>query len=292
MGSVSRNISAEQSLGRRFVDDMGEIWPMRSVELRARLNVSLSDASLIEYLIFNLGWIEITTSAGRSSIRCRPRVITDRSLASVLYMLCDVASPRILLSVFGAEWQHSIHRTINGISTIIGGMRPAEPTPQAPHGRTLISRPIKPTQSPLFAGFSAIVGKLNGAETLDDLAAPLNAAFNGRWCICHVDESNVIMDQVGQGFTAFNPAWHQQAIGPSLDRYADAAYGAWIASQRQNIAATREAIFDQVDAIVNFPRLGETRLRYTRTTFPITLACGSEFVVSAAASDSAINLRD
>ena len=100
------------------------------------------------------------------------------------------------------------------------------------------------------------------------------------------------MDQVGQGFTAFNPAWHQQATGPSLDRYADAAYGAWIASQRLTIAATRATVFDQVDAIVNFPRLGETRLRYARTTFPIALASGAEFVVSAAASDSAINLRN
>ena len=99
------------------------------------------------------------------------------------------------------------------------------------------------------------------------------------------------MDRVGQGFTLFNPQWHQQATGPSLDRYADANYGAWIAAQRQHIARTRATVFDQVDAIVRFPRLGETRLQYARATFPINLADGAQYIVSAAVSDSGINLR-
>jgi hypothetical protein len=291
MGSVSRIASLAQPLGRRFVDDAGEIWPLHGVELRARLNVTLSDASLTDYLLLNLGWIEVSTSPSRSSVRCRPRVITERGLASLLYLLCDAGAPRILLSVFGTDWQHSIHRTVQGVSTIIGGMRPNAPLAPAQDRRPLISREIDPKNSPLFTGFTGVIGQLSGSERLDDLTTPLNSAFSGRWCVCHVENKDVIIDHVGQGFTAFNPAWHQHATGLSLDRYADAAYGAWIASQRLEISATGKTVFDEVDAIVNFPRLGETRLRYTRATFPIALAGGAEFVVSAAASDSAINLR-
>jgi hypothetical protein len=293
MGSVSQGLAAEYPLGRRLVDDTGEIWPLTAPEIRAKLNANLSDEGLVEYLILNLGWIEISTAPTRSSIRCRPRVVTERGLASLLYMLFDAGSPRVLLSVFGTDWQHSIHRTVHSVSTIIGGMQKASvPASSTVGSRPLMNREIEPATSPLFSAYQAVVPRLAGVQRLDDIRAPLDSAFGGRWCICHVEVPEVIVDHVGHGFTLFNPAWHQQAIGPSLDRYADAAYGAWIASQRLEIAASRKTVFDQVDAIVNFPRLGETRLRYARTTFPVALADGTQYIVSAAASDSAINLRN
>jgi hypothetical protein len=292
MGSVSPNFATAQAGGRRLIDENGDFWPLQASELRARLSVNLSGDSLIDYLLMNLGWIEISTGPGRSSVRCRPRVVTDRGLASLLYVLFDAASPRILLSVFGAEWQHSMHRTVQGVSTIIGCMQASGAAAQAGASRALLNRQIAPQSSPLFSAYAAVVGKLEGAQRLSDIRAPLDTAFSGRWCVCHVEDLNVIVDHVGNGFTLFNPAWHQQAIGASLDRYADAAYGAWIASQRLEIATSRKTMFDQVDAIVNFPRLGETRLRYARATFPVALADGTQYVVSAAASDSAINLRN
>jgi hypothetical protein len=107
-----------------------------------------------------------------------------------------------------------------------------------------------------------------------------------------VEAPDVVVDDVGRGFTLFNPAWHHQATGPTLGSYADVAYGDWIAAQRLEIASTRKTVFDQVDAIVNFPRLGETRLRYARATFPLALTNGAQYIVSAAASDSGINLRN
>jgi hypothetical protein len=263
MGSVSPNFAAKQVVGRRLIDDNGECWPLHATELRARLNVNLPDDSLIDYLLLNLGWIEVASGPGRASVRCRPRVVSDRGLASLLYML-------------------------PGVATIIGGMQAGQQLPQ----QSLLNRRIAPTASPLFSAYSAVVPQLTGAIGLDEIKAPLDTAFGGRWCVCHVEAPDVIVDRVGQGFTLFNPAWHQQALGPTLGAYADPAYGAWIASQRLEIATSRTTVFDQVDAIVHFPRLGETRLRYARATFPITLADGAQFIVSAAASDSAINLRN
>jgi hypothetical protein len=293
MGSASQSVAEAYPLGRRLIDDTGEIWPLTAPEIRARLNTNLSDEGLVDYLLLNLGWIEISTAPSRSSIRCRPRVVTERGLATLLYMLFDAASPRILLSVFGTDWQHSIHRTVQGVSTIIGGMQKSSVAAASKGlGPALLNREIDPRTSPLFSAYQAVVPRLADAQRMDDIAAPLDTAFGGRWCVCHVEAPTVIVDQVGQGFTLFNPAWHQQAMGPSLDRYADAAYGAWIASQRLEIAASRKTVFDQVDAIVNFPRLGETRLRYARATFPVSLADGTQYIVSAAASDSAINLRN
>jgi hypothetical protein len=292
MGSVSPNYAAAQALGRRLIDDTGEFWPLHAPEIRTRLGVNLPDDSLIEYLLLNLGWIEISSSPTRSSVRCRPRVITDRALASLLYVLFDAGSPRILLSVFGADWQHSIHRAMPSVATIIGGMQASRVTVKPHELGALLNRQIAPSASPLFSAYTSVINRLEGAAQLNDIRAPLDHAFGGRWCVCHVEAPDVIVDHVGQGFTLFNPAWHQKAIGPTLDRYADPTYGAWIAAQRLEIAASRQTVFDQVDAIVNFPQLGETRLRYARATFPVALADGAQFIVSAAASDSAINLRN
>jgi hypothetical protein len=292
MGSVSPNYAAAQAGGRRLIDENGEFWPLHAPELRARLGVNLPDDSLIDYLLLNLGWIEISANQTRSSVRCRPRVISDRGLASLLYGLYDAASPRILLSVFGTDWQHSIHRAVPAVATIIGGMQASRAVVQPHEMGALLNRQIVPSASPLFSAYTSVIDRLEGAARLDDIRAPLDTAFGGRWCVCHVEAPDVIIDHVGQGFTLFNPAWHHQAIGPTLGSYADAAYGAWIASQRLEIANSRKAVFDQVDAIVNFPRLGETRLRYARATFPMALADGAQYIVSAAASDSAINLRN
>jgi hypothetical protein len=292
MGSVSPNFATAQAVGRRLIDENGEFWPHHAPELRTRLGVNLPDDSLIDYLLLNLGWIEISTGATRSSVRCRPRVISDRALASLLYVLSDAASPRILLSVFGADWQHSIHRAVPAVATIVGAMQASRAVVQPHEMGALLNRQIAPSASPLFLAYTSVIDRVQGAARLDDIRAPLDRAFGGRWCVCHVEAPDVIVDHVGQGFTLFNPAWHQQAIGPSLDRYADPAYGSWIASQRLKIATSRETVFDQVDAIVNFPQLGETRLRYARATFPVALADGAQYIVSAAASDSAINLRN
>jgi hypothetical protein len=291
MGSVSQSTASRVSLGRRLIDDSGGLWPLNEHALRAKFGSNLSDAALVEYLLVNLGWIEIAAAQGRFSVRCRPRVVTQRGLACLFYMLFDAAPPRVLLSVFGTEWQHSIHRTPQGVATIIGGMSGVVPAGLVSTNNALMSRAIAPLESPLFAGVSSVSAQLSAVSEIDDLAAPLDLAFRGRWCVCHVEAEAVIMDRVGQGFTLFNPQWHQQATGPSLDRYADANYGAWIASQRQHIARTRETVYDQVDAIVHFPRLGETRLQYARATFPVSLAGGAQYIVSAAVSDSGINLR-
>ncbi len=291
MGSFSRNSAAPAFQGRRLVDDLGGLWPLHEPALRAQFGTSLSDAALADYLLLNMGWIEISTGQGRFSVRCRPRVASQRGLATLFYLLFDAAAPRIMLSVFSNDWQHSIHRSAQGVATIIGGMSGVVPATMENTHHPLMNRRVDAMTSPLYAGVSYITGHLTKARAIDELAAPLDAAFRGRWCVCHVEDQNVIMDRVGQGFTLFNPQWHQQATGPSLDRYADPNYGAWIASQRQRIAATRETVFDEVDAIVCFPRLGETRLQYARATFPLQLADGAQYIVSAAMSDSGINLR-
>jgi hypothetical protein len=292
MGYLSRIQSLHGLRARRLIDDTGELWPVQDQILRQRFGSSLTGASLLDYLIVNLGWIEISTLSDRFSVRCRPRLVDQRGMAALLYNLHDAAPQRISLSVLGADWQYSIHRTPAEVATIIGGMAQLTAGASALGARALINREIAPDRSPLFGGFQMVAAHANLAASIDELVDPLDAAFRGRWCICHVEPPKVIMDRVGNGFTPFNPSWKQQATGPaSLDRYADEHYGAWIANQRKRVAQTRQTIFDEVDAIVLFPRLGATRLQYSRATFPLHLANGIDYVVSAARTDSGINLR-
>jgi hypothetical protein len=293
MGSSSRIQTFRGVPARRLIDENGELWPVQDQILRQRLGTSLHGAPLVDYLIVNLGWIEMAAAMDRFSVRCRPRLVGQRSLASLLYNLHDAAPERISLSVFGADWLYSIHRTAVEVATIIGGMSNVQPVADDISKKALINREIAADASPLFQGFQSVISRAEDARCIDELVEPLNKAFRGKWCICHVEPPKVIMDRVGNGFTPFNPSWKQQAVGAaSLDSYADESYGAWIATQRQRVAQTRQTIFDEVDAIVLFPRLGETRLQYSRATFPVRLTDGANFVVSAACTDSGINLRN
>jgi hypothetical protein len=293
MGHSSRIQSFKGLPSRRLIDDTGELWPVQDQVLRQRLGTSLAGAALVDYVIVNMGWIEVSTSADRFGVRCRPRLVGQRGIAALLYSMHDAAPERISLSVLGHDWQYSIHRTPVEVATIIGGMANITAVASDAGKRALINREIAPDTSPLFVGFQTIAAQAERANSIEELVDPLNAAFRGRWCICHIEPPKVIMDRVGNGFTPFNPGWKQQATGvASLDTYADENYGAWIAHQRQWVAQTRQTIFDEVDAIVSFPRLGETRLQYSRATFPLHLASGADYIVSAARTDSGINLRN
>jgi hypothetical protein len=277
---------------RRLIDEKGEFWTASDQMVRRQLGTTLSGAALVEFVVLNFGWVEFSVLQDRLSIRCRPRVASQRALASLFYSLHDSNPARISLSVFGTDWQHSIHRRIREVATIIGGMANVASLGSVSTRRALMNREIEPWRSPLYGSVLKATKGLSGASSLDAIEPELNAAFNGRWCICHVEAPTVIMDRVGSGLTHFNPGWHQQAAGPTLNHYADEHYGSWIASQRLRIARTRATVFDEFDAVVNFPRLGETRLQYTRATFPISLADGASYIVSAARTDSAINLRN
>lgn len=277
---------------RRIIDDAGEVVPCHEQILGRRLASSLSGPVLIDYAIMNLGWVEIGDGNDHFRIRCRPRLVNERTLGGLLYALHDTGASRISLSVFGADWQHSIHRASSDIAFIISGMSQGQTIAKSSSQHAWMRRQISSGDSPLQAGFRAFVAGTEKARSIDDLIAPLNAAFRGRWSIGHVEPSAVIMDCVGPGFVPYNPHFFGNAAGANLDLYAEDGYGAWVSEIRHEVAHKQVVVFDDVDAVVRFPRLGETRLRYSRCIAPASLRNGISYVISASCVNSAINLRN
>ena len=277
---------------KRIIDETGRIWGLGDGLIERHLRTTLTGTALANYVVENLGWIEIGRPDDAITIRCRPALVSGRALGCLLYCLHDGAPSRYSLSVLGSVWQHTILRSKSEVATIITGMAQVSPIAGSAAAETrFIRKEIDPLFSPLSASATELQVRSRAARHVDELTPSMQHIFKGKWCICHVEESDVIMDRVGSGYTPFNPRWLQCATGLSLDRYADRKYGAWITSMREEVGRKRKAVFDNVDAIVEFPRLGPTRLRYARCTVPIQLKTGAQFVVSASRSDSSINLR-
>ena len=278
---------------KRLIDEAGMVWYDQDPRVARHLSARLGGAALIDFAVQNLGWIEIGEASDSLKVRCRPRLVTDRALAELLALLYYGAPTRVFLSVLGREWQQTIHRSPDEVTAIVAGMAQARDAVPPRQAAPFMRREIASETSPLMARVRTLLAHASNARSIDELVTPMSGLFNGRWTVSHADREHgcVIIDRVGPGFTPYNPAWPIRPGDTSLNGYAGCAYARWVDDMRAHVARLRVPQFDNVDAIVDFPRLGKTRLRYTRATFPVNLRDGSDFVVAAAKSDSAINLR-
>jgi hypothetical protein len=277
--------------GRTVPCQGGVLQPTQVRGLQAQLLIKLSGRALIDHVVNKLGWIEFDDAPRGFSIRCRPNALSQVALAALFYRLYDAAPARIALSLFGDEWSHSIHRSAYEVSTIIGSMSQAV----SKHGHfpqnCFLKRAVPECRSSLQHGVQQVLQRRGSFSTLAGMMAVIDPLLEGRWTVSHCVGDAVVVDGAGKGFVPFNPVWLQQAEGQTLDHFADANYGAWVADARRDAARRSEPLYEELDALVHFPRLGETRLRYARCLLPLTLEDGTTYVITASRSNSGIDLR-
>ena len=132
------------------------------------------------------------------------------------------------------------------------------------------------------------------ASWIVQMSAVLDRQFASRWFLNDVRrcDGHVTIFGRGSGFPPFDPVFTRKVEGAGLEQVGDPDYRAWVASSLADVAATGEARFDDVDAIVGWPRLGDIRTRYWRLMTPILdLGNGLCRVLAASGNDSGIDLR-
>lgn len=276
-----------------LIDEHGESWPLDDPAVYACLRTCLRGPALANFAIRNLGWIEIRMARRALLVRCRPALTSERALAALLYHVWDNAHETVVLMTLQEAWQHFILRNRHIFTRLLGSLIQGARAPAFWSGDRLISRTVDQPSSPFghVAPIARTVGE--GAARLEDVAPIFDKLFRNRWSICEPDaeRGHTVIRAIGQGYTPFNPRWFAQAKDTSLCAYADEDYGLWVARTHLSVTEKRRPVFDEVDAVVNFPRIGETRLRYSRMTMPIVRPDGRRLVLTVALTDSAIDLR-
>lgn len=276
-----------------LIDEDGEVRKPCDTATAVALLVPAVNAATVSYAVRNLGWVSISEDERAVLISCNPAFICDTSLAALLRAVYDAPTKTIVLKTFDGNWEHQVLRDrptfVRIISALVAGRR-RSPWSQ----RRLLSQLADSTGHPLAAraiAASLPTSRVNDSRALRSLLDPM---FNGRWHISRVDgnSGHAIAVAIGSSFTPFNPAWSSTGEGQSLCAYADEAYGLWVANHYRLVERLAVPIFDDVDAIVKFPRIGDTRLRYRRMCLPFDQPSGNRLILSAAITDSRIDLRN
>jgi len=275
-----------------LIDDAGLNWPTTGAAVRDHLGARISGSGLMAFVVANLGWIEVRALKTGLQIRCRPSLVTEAALASLLYSLFDQPPVSVMLSLLTDRWHDMIHRHRKDTLTILAAMIGVPSV----GGTSMQNRPLRQfvasKQSPLFRQTTEIMGSLETTTTEDDLVPLLDRLFEGRWTLSHIDQGTgeIVVDRSGSGFTPFNPAWTAPRPGTYLADCGDLDYAHWVGEFRREVAEAAFPVFDDVDALLRMP-VGLLRLRYSRVTMPIRLSGRRLIILSASVSNHAIDLR-
>jgi hypothetical protein len=272
-----------------LIDPEGEVVDFDDSRLQRYGNERTRRSAVVRYLISRLGWIEVIQNNRGIRLKCRPSMITEAALATVLFHLADHPESPLALSVLGTEWRHVVHIVRQEAITLLDSMRVQNPKKQM-----LLKRRRRSEASLHGQTSQALTAYCSTPRSSSEVVEFCKEMYsNGRWSMSHFDSSSdIVMDYVSDGYTPFNAGWMSRGGIQSLDTYAGRDYAQWVARTRAYAIESGEAIFDDVDATIPFPGIGMSRLRYTRATTPIRLACGSMYAVSTAITDTSIQLKE
>ncbi len=274
-----------------FIDEDGNVLEANSERLATSLSTHLSGAALENYVVKNLGWLFFSQNNSNVRVRCRPSLVTDAALAELFDRLYQIESPTIAGDFLTTDWNHAIFGSRVKFARYLSAVVDGERKLQRHVNARLLKKSKPPESSKLFKAAHLAQKVLQETRDLNDARPALDQIFAGRWSMFDVNTADTTLRALGGGYTPFNPLWLSGSPGQSLKSYGDHHYASWAAQHQCEAAATERVTFDDVDALVEFPSIGTTRLRYSRVLMPLKLDCDSPVVLSGAVTDGSINLR-
>ena len=277
-----------------FIDPLGELWDGGSDALKRHLGASISGVQFEQYLVRNLGWVLVQTKSNVCTIQCRPQMMSEASLAELLFKIHDAREGTIFAIDFGLEdGVLQVIRDPDIATTVLSSLVGADSSHHFWDGARFLSRAISEDQTPFNATSHQLRLIIESAIDFDARAAHIGQLLNTRWSISSFNETDG--DWIEQfnsgGFTPFNPGYPGRHKGSRLSEYAsDPDYMRWVSECRRQVIEEGRVDLSAVDAIVQFDRVGEARLRYNRLCVPIQLN-GRSSVLMAAQTDPSIDLR-
>jgi hypothetical protein len=275
-------------------DDRGEAWDASSHRLASALSASISGAELANYAIRNLGYVSVSESNGSVRIRLRPAAVSPVAFSALCYYLMDRKPERIVLSRLERDWSHEIIG--GGDIGVLRRLVHLVPVNHADRVGDFVSQAkridgIAPS-NPL-AALLKLWNEEGQPLEYERIARLLEHGMSGRYVVVQTGEtsSDVFLRMVGPGFLSYDDGWRARANGLRVEDQPDYYYGRWVAQAYRDTTNKGAPQLEDVDAIVTTPRIGRSRVRYTRLIVPIKSPSGSACLLGASLIDPDINLR-
>lgn len=275
-------------------DDQGQMWDGGSVALRRGFDTPFSGGEFTSYAVRNLGFVAVDLFGRSCQIRLRPARVSQKALVALVEWLAKRMFDRVSLSWFEYdEWQYAIFPTMrDGLDKLTALIRKA----QLPRENDFLARPIGPGDAKrisALAELSARWQELSGPDRYRELEGLLRRAVGSRYVFVQKENSSgrLVFREFGDGLFDHIKPWRVGAVGQPIDQLPDRHYGRWVAESYVRTLASGRPHVDDVDAIVNWPHRGRSRLRYKRLIVPLDLASDQQLLLGGSIVDDAIDLR-
>lgn len=274
-------------------DDQGEMWGDAPRVLPEILRGRLPTAEALGYAVRNLGYIAVTESNGSARVRIRPAIVSPIAFSALCYHLAETKPDRILVSWLEGSWQDKLFGSLQDAMRHMLDLLPTIDSGRA-HDFKSRTRSIDriPTTNPLVSLFKLWL-ESRGPIQPERLERLIREGLQGRYVIVQTGQTkaDVYLREVGRGFLSYDDQWLSKSQGLRVEDQPDYFYGKWVAEAYRMTKGDGTPRLEDVDAIINKPGAGRSRVRYTRLIVPLQLPSASECLLGASLIDSAIDLR-
>lgn len=276
-----------------LIDDQGQIWDGASRTLRASFDSPYSGGEFSDYAVINLGFIAANAYSGSCQIRLRPSFVAASATQSLLHWLSSGRIDRIVLSWLDKDWHHELLRSrdtaVARVRELIGAASHTQPNDFIANEVTAAQLPEN-TALGILLRYWERLSEPEGRPSLMDL---LNKALGNRYVLVQraPDNGKLVFRKFGGGLFNHYDAWRANGVGVPLEDLPDSNYGRWASEAYHNVLSERLPRIHDVDAIVRWPHVGRTRMRYRRVIVPISSEIGEDVMLGGSIIDNRIDLR-
>lgn len=276
-----------------LIDDRGVLWPAQSRQLRAAFDSPYSGGEFVEYAVANLGFVAVDRHGSACHIRARPAMVGDATWQALCAWIGEARDERAALSWLGTAWQTELHRpphsALTRLEALIGPAR-------LPRHEAHIARRVTGAELHPRSVLGEIVRQwpdLSQPAARPALLSRLHEVLGTRYLVLRRDERHgrLVFHEFGDGIFRPYQTWRDCALGAPLAEMPDRAYGRWVEQCYALAWAAGEPLVEDVDAVVQWPHAGPTRMRYKRVVLPLQEAAGPPKLLGGSFLDDRIDLR-
>ncbi len=277
----------------QLIDDQGQVWDGSSRQLRHAYDSPYSGGEFSDYAVVNLGFIATNVYGHSAQIRLRPNFTADAAFDSLYRWLLSRRFDRVVITWLGDGWKNEMLRSnqaalirLDDLIEVAKRHRPED----------FLSTNISKEEIHRDPALSSVMNKWTNAIGDDgpkSVHSAINSVLGNRYIILQQDNTGqrLLYKELGDGLFTDYDTWRTCAVGAPMEEMPDRTYGRWAAGCYLDALNEMQPRIENVDAIVQWPRSGRTRMRYRRLILPLTTPDGGRIVVGGSLVDDRIDLR-
>jgi hypothetical protein len=255
-----------------LIGSEGESFPATAAAVERRLGFTVAMVGTVEYVVRNMGFVELRFDAGRLRVAARPRLVSPLAVAGLAATVARWRVGRVALSLLGDGWTFSIHATVAGA---LGELRRVCRETSTHPGWSLFEAKklrLDGLDGPPYDAMHLLTAEW---QTLGgEMDAEMRSEFLSRRSTANVflarpssDRESVVVEHCRLPDKPWTSSWMRRA-DIDLRTQPDTRYIGWVTRAYREVLATGRPRLERIRAELRCPERGPRLFDYDRLILP------------------------